>query len=450
MNLDRALLLLYVLLPLVAAVSPWPKNPRGGLFTLGSIVSISRVLLLFLLGTTVISSGERITMSGTLVGGYPLDLVLSLDAYRYGFLLMAELCFLLAHWMCSPTAPHRTLMRVLISLAQAMCALFVMSDNSVATGALQILAGVVFFYLIRFSADEKREDVAYSISSRVYGLFFILGLVMIVWGVMEFGLKDLLFSRATSSKTGTFIWLCMVVLSVPISLWSRWFSQAIEFLPEGVTLSLVTVLSAVVLKFSSLLSVVYPDLQWKQKMALYVIGIVGSVFSISTLFSARTRRQMLGSLPGFFLSLVLVSVGVSKSNLVISAYFICLFVPAFTGLILYASVMKLSGTLQRTFIALLLAIVLGLPGTPVFLIFSAIGARSLDLGVTYTLVFVMLWLLYFSANVYICRRFFMDKRTLDTGVDSALESGPTVTYAGYGLFLMCFLILATQIAWRVL
>jgi hypothetical protein len=449
MSLSPALLLIYVLAPFLAAVIPWGKSLRGGLITPGSVASFLRLLLLFFLSRAVISDGESVSLRGTLVNGYPLDIVLSLDSYRYGFLLTAEFCFLFAHWMSSPRAPHGTLVRILICLAQGLSSVFFISNNSVATGGLLMLAGAVFFYLVRFSVEGPKENLSASISRRMYVLFFLLGLMMVAWGIMEFGGKDLLFAKAGAPKFGSVVWLALLVLTVPIPPWSRWFSQAIEHLPEGVTLALVTFMSGVTLKFATLFSVVYPDLAWKQKLGIYALGILGCGFSLSKLFSAGSRRRMLGSLPSFFFCLILVSVGVSRSNLVISAYFTCLFVPVFTGLVLYASTVQLSSPTQKAFVGLLLAVILGLPGTPVFLIFSAIGARSLDLGISYMLLFTLLWFFYFSANVFICRKIFMDRDPVESLSPSGLDDAP-ISFAGYGLFLMIFVIFVTQAAWRIL
>ena len=133
----------------------------------------------------------------------------------------------------------------------------------------------------------------------------------------------------------------------------------------------------------------------------------------------------------------------------ISAYFTCLFVPVFTGLVLYASTVQLSSPMQKAFVGLLLAVILGLPGTPVFLIFSAIGARSLDLGISYMLLFTLLWFFYFSANVFICRKIFMDRDSVEPMGPSGLDDAP-ISFAGYGLFLMIFVIFVTQAAWRIL
>jgi hypothetical protein len=117
---------------------------------------------------------------------------------------------------------------------------------------------------------------------------------------------------------------------------------------------------------------------------------------------------------------------------------------------LSASVIDASGLLQRIFTGLLFALVLGVPGTPVYQIFSGIGARSLDLGIGYTIVFGLLWFLYFNANVHVYRRIFTDPAPIDEpSAQVALEGAP-VLYAGYGVFLMVLVIVVAQIAGRML
>ncbi len=453
MNLEKVLLFLYMTSPFVAGLFPLPKRlrDRNAIFSSGVIASAFRVLLLCFLSTAIISAGKQVSISSTLVTGYPLDFVLSLDAYRYGFLLTMELCFLLAHWMSAYSSQNQSanIISLMICFAQGFSSLFVASDNAVATGALQLLTGTVFFYLIRFSMSGANESVGDQVSRRMYILYFLLGLLMIAWGITEFGERELRFARGSGSNLGLMMWMALVLLAVPLAPWSRWFGLAVEHLPESVTLTLVTVLSAVALKFASLFSTVYPDLSAKQKALFYALGIIGCAFSISGLFAARSRRRMLGSLPSFFFSLILVAMGVSTTSLVLSAYFICLFVPVFTGLVLYASVLRVSSPVHKVFVGLLFALVLGVPGTPVYQIFAGIGARSLEMGVGYTIVFGLLWFFYFYANVYICRRIFMDPKPPEMGVRSDLEAAP-ISFASYGVFLIFFLILITQIAGRLL
>jgi hypothetical protein len=448
MSLDKLLLIAYVCSPFLAVLLP--GHGRGGRFlTPGSAATLFRVLVLSYLGFEVATKGGGLALSATLVSGYPLRLALSLDAYRLGFLLTAELCFLLAHWMSPGGRPAGGLVRMLIGLCQGLCTLFVMSDNAVATGGLQILTGAAFFFLIRFSLGGKRDDLAASISGRMYLLHFILGLLTIGWGMTQSGSSGLLFAHSPGSDLGLVIWILLLILAVPVPLWSRWFRQAVETLPEGVTLALVTFVSALTLKFATLFNVVHQELEWWHRLVIFSLGVIGGAFSLAALFSARTRRVMLGSLPGFFFSLVLVSVGVSRSELVISAYFTCLFVPVLTALVLYASSIGALGGLQKSFVAILLPTAFGLPGTPVFLIFSAIGAKSLGLGTGYMLLFGLIWFLYFSANVYICRRIFMDSDPPVPGTVSGMDWAPRL-FAAYGLFLIGFIFLATQVAWRIL
>lgn len=449
MSFDKGLLILYVLMPFVAALLPWRRVVARGMISPGSVASLVRIALLVMLSGTVVSAGGSVTVSGTLVSGYPLDFVLLLDSYRFGFLLIAEFCFLLAHWMISLRAPHERLIRVLICLAQGFCSLLVASENAVTTGGLQILAGAVFFYLVRFSIVGGPEGLGASISRKMYLLYFMLGLLMIGWGIVEFGDRNLLFAKGSGSPGGLVIWMLLLVLTVPLPPWSKWFNESVEHLPEGVTLTLVTFFSGVALKLAALFTVVYPDLSAREKMVLYILGIVGCSFSINGLFASESRRRMLGSLPSFFFSLLLIAVGVSSRSLVLSAYYICLFLPVFTGLVLYASGMKLGSPMQKTFIGLMFALVLGLPGTPVFMILSGIGARSLDMGVGFTLVFGLIWFFYFSANVHICRRIFMDQERVASDPEARLDESPMI-FAGYGIFLMVLITLVTQVAGRIL
>lgn len=446
MNFERTILLAYILLPFLAAL-PWPGAARK-LSAAGMIASGLRVLILLTLLRPIVFGGAVITVSTTLASGYPLEFVLSLDAFRFGFLITAELCFLFAHWMGAASGTIGVV-GALLSLAQAFSTLFAISNNSVTTGGFLLLASAVFFYLLRFAIPGANREMGERISRRMYSLYFLLGLLMIVWGIVEFGKKDMLFGPRSGSGLGLTLWLALTLLAVPLPPWSRWFTRAVEHLPEGVTVTLVTFISAVALKICSLFTVVYPDMGWKQKLALYLLGISGCAFSIGGLFAASSRRKMLGSLPSFFFSLMLVSVGVSKTSLVLSAYFICLFVPVFTGLVLYASVMKVERPLQKVFMGILFALILGVPGTPVFQIFSGIGARSLELGLSYGIVFGLLWFFYFCANVHICRRIFVDEKPPEAGAESILVSAPAA-FAGYGVFLMCFIIVATQLAGGIL
>lgn len=448
MTADKILLLVYLALPFAAALTPGGEG--NGIFSKGSVATLLRIVLLLALGRTMLILNGVVEARATLVEGYPLDVVLSLNSYRYGFLVMAEFCFLLAHWTCPVGVRGTRMIRTLVGFAQGFCSLILLSENSAATGAFLLLAGTVFFYLVRFSLPAREEQVGATISTRMHVLFFLLGVLMISWGIAEFSGAKLVFGRGTGSTLGILLWLALVIASVPMPPWSRWFAGAIEHLPEGVTLTLVTFLSGLALKLASLYSVAYPDLGWKQKLLLYVLGIVGCCFSIGGLFAAETRRRMLGCLPSFFLSMVLVSVGVSRSGLVLSAYFACLFVPVFTGLVLSASAMSGRGVLQRVFVALLFVLVLGLPGTPVYQIFSGIGARSLDLGIGYTIVFGLLWFFYFNANVHIYRRIFMDRERLEGGESGGQMLEAPTLFAGYGVFLMVLVIVVAQIAGRVL
>lgn len=410
-----------------------------------SAVSIIRIFLLLILGKFFDAPVDFLQLSGVLVSGYPLEFVLQLNMPRLCFLLVAELVYILAHWISRDYAQNQKIIIPLLFLAQGMLALFVTAENIVAAGGLLFLSGAILFYLVRFSLSHEDTVLTEQISRSIYMLFFVIGALIVTWALAEFGDKELRFARGAGSIFGLITWMLILLLSVPSNIWSKWFNLSIEHLPEGVTLAIVTFLSGLNLKMATVFGSVYSDLEWKFRIVFYALGILGCIFSMSELFFSSTRRKMLGGLPGFFLSTILVSVGVSQGSVVHSVYYVCIFVPVFTALILYASVMVGGSRLEKIFIASLFALVLGFPGTPVYLIFTTIGARSIDMGESYTIVFALLWFLYFCANIQICRRVFLDKSQELVIINSPLANAPAAV-TGYGLFLMFFIIIITHFA----
>lgn len=449
MNLANWCFLAFLTMP--ALISPAFALGRlnRGPVSPGLIAAGLRILLLVPLIRFVIFDGQVVSVSQAIVENYPFRLGLSLDFFKIGILVVAEFCFLLTYTMCSLGEKGDSLLGFLILLSQLLFPLYVCSDNLMLTGAVQISIGFVFYYMVRFALMEGGSEIGERITKSLYPLYYTLGLILLFWGIAEFGSQGLAVQKASDSKLNLFLWMFLLILSVPVAPWARWLGLAVAHLPEAVTLALVIFLSAITWKVSSMFSVAYPELEWKFKLGIYMIGILGCAFSIGRLFAAQSRRLMLGSLPTFFFSLILVSIGVSQSKLLSSAYYVCLFLPVFTGLILHASAITVKTALEKSYIGILLALILGLPGTPVYLIFGTIGSRSLEMGLGYTIIFALLWFLYFSANVHICRRIFLDPEPPEAGVSSTLtQSG--AAFAGFGIFLCVFIVFVTVYVGRSL
>jgi hypothetical protein len=215
-----------------------------------------------------------------------------------------------------------------------------------------------------------------------------------------------------------------------------------------VTIAIVVFVSAVILRSSETYASIYADLPWHYKLLVYLVGVMGCVFSLSALLTMQTRRSMLGCIPKFFFSLVLVAIGVTKGISLEVVYLLCLFIPIFTGLILYSSALNLNTIYQRVFVGVFLLFLVGLPGSPVYQIFSLVGSRSLEMGAGYTLVFALLWFFYFYANVFVCRRMFLDEKTANIGVDTPLTKAP-VLMTSYALFLLLFIGFVALANWRM-
>ncbi len=403
MKLEAILFLSYVLLPFLAIFLPWSQQFNKNWLSLGALLSILRIVIISFLGNSVIGGANRLEIHGSLVSGYPLDVVLSLDAKRFGFLLVVEICFLLSHWMCTVVG-RPSLIRRLTCITQGITALFVLSDNAVAAGGFIILGGVSLYYLVRFSAEDLNDELHAQIAKQIYVMSYILGALFVSWGIMEFSSREMLFASGSANRWGSALWILMLVLSVPVSPLSQWLRKSMRRVPEGVALCVIIFFSALLLKHSTIFGIVYPELTSGERSVIYGFGLLGAVVSLFLVFLSHTRRDMLGSLASFFFSLVLVSLGVSKRASVDAAYYVCVFVPALSALILYGTSIQIRTNLHKVFMALLCLLVLGLPGTPTYLIFSNIGARTLDLGVAHILMFGILWFLYFCSSVYIGRR----------------------------------------------
>jgi hypothetical protein len=446
-KIEQITYLAYLLTPIFFAPFLLPIGLKAFKVSPGLASSLIRIFLLAIIFRYLTVNQAPILIESPVLEGYPMDFLLSLDFSRIGILLASEFCFAFTHLMGNQQKNKNNITSFLIIVSQFLLPLYLCSDNLMFAGSTQILMVGVFYYLIRFSLTSGAEDYGASITRSFYPLYFFLGILLLLWGIAEFGDKKMLIDRASASELNLIFWILLLVFAVPVAPWSKWLGLAVTHLPEAVTLVLVIFLSAVTWKISSIFSISYPDLKWKYKLVIYLVGIFGCAISIGSLFAAKSRRVMLGSLPSFFFSLILVSLGASQTKLLSSAYFVCLFLPVFTGIILYASAIAIRGIWEKIFIGILLALILGLPGTPVYLIFGTIGSRSLDMGVAYTLIFALLWFFYFSANVHICRRIFMDPEPPETGVtSSSLLLSPILT--GFGILLCIFIVLITFYAGR--
>lgn len=440
----RYIFLLYLLLPLVSFLGLSTRGQVKASAMLSLVVSILRICLLVLMVNLFSGNLSDISLTSQMLPGYPLDISLSLSLPRIGFLLIADGCFIFAYWLVGLYLERLSVSGVFIAITQLIIPVFLVSENTCITGAILILAAPVYYYLIRFSAreDEKIFKETQRIGSIAYMVSFLMGILFIVWGVLEFGNNGFHVGKGQLSSAGSWLWLAMLVIIVPVSIWSRWLFHVVEKLPEPVTVSLVLFISAVTMKIASAYEIAYRELEFTTKITFYSVGILGCIFSIADLFSSKSQRRMLGGLPGFFLSISLVALGLSRGHVESSIYFVTMFVPAFTVLLLYASVMSVDGSLQRVFIALLWAVILGLPGTPTYLIFSNIGSRSIELGTGFIIVFAWLWFLYFCSIVQVCRRTFMEDAKLERGEYLTLSLSSS-RFAIYGALMIIFLITVT-------
>jgi hypothetical protein len=288
------------------------------------------------------------------------------------------------------------------------------------------------------------------IAKSAFITYLFLGIFFVIWGVAEFGAKDLNISRIGQESKSVFLWIFILILAIPMFPWGRWLESALEHLPEYISIAIVNFVSAIVLKYVSIFSDAYPQLEGDKKLFLYCVGILGCIFSISRVFSVKNSKQMISRFPAFFFSLILVSVGLSQSQLVSSGYFICLTVPILAALSLFASTLSYQGKVEKLFLCFLIVLILGIPGTPIYLLLSFIGTRSIEMGTGYSLLFACLWLLYFSMNVHVYKRVFLDGYTPSLASGFAGSTKLVAALSGFCLVLALALTFITQFIGRFL
>lgn len=415
---EKIFFFLFIFLPFLVIFVP-TRAGRGTM--LGAPTAVGayvRIFFLSFLGRNILFAGQNVQLQTSLIEGYPIDFTLLLDKPRFFFLLLVELCFLLAYWLCNNKPQESRLSDTLICILHGLTTIFILSQNVVVSGAMQILASIVIFYLVHFSIKPELAKIGTQIAKSALITYLFLGILFVIWGVAEFGNKDLNISKIDLDSKSAFLWILILIMSTPMFPWGRWLEKTMEYLPEYVSIAVVSFISAVSLKYVSIFSDAYPQLSDDKKLFIYCIGMLGCIFSISRVFSVKNTKQMIGRFPAFFFSLILISVGLSQSQLVSSAYYICLVVPILVANSLFASTLGYRGKMEKLFLGLLIIIVLGIPGTPIYMLLSFIGTRSIEMGTGYSLLFACLWLLYFSMNVHVYKRIFLDEPLPAEGLEA--------------------------------
>lgn len=447
MSINQIAFLSFIFLPFIALMPQLMRFEGPGYLPLGALQSIARLILLMYFSFKLSGEAEPLLLKLPLIVEYPVGLELMLDVRRIGFLFSLELCFLLVYWFRFPESKISTfLYHTLLLPFQALCTLYCLSENIVVTGAIHMLLGVLAFYLVRFSCQNKKYELGLEVSARVYSWSALIGLATMCWGVYEFGAGGI--HLGDKGGKGAILWAITLVLAAPVPFWSKWLLRTIHFMPEGIAIPLVALQGAVILKLSSFYYV-YPSFGGWPKLLLAFVGLSGSIFYLVWIFLSKTRKSMLSKMPGFYFCLVLLSIGISHERALLSAYFACLFVPIFTVLILYASNLELQSLADRFFLGLFFFVIFGLPGSPVFLIFGELGARSLAIGSSTILGFFFLWLAYFGASAHIAREAVLSESTQEGDWLSGFRTLP-VPFSFIGFFLLVFLLVLTQMAWRFL
>ena len=446
----------YILLPLFFVVLSLFRQANIYKFiSMGALLCLLRILLLLPLLWISQHEVKSIETGYSMIKSLRLTMDFSLDTAIARQLLVLDFSFLLAFFTNSYSGLFKRFMEPITCAVLGLISVQLLAQSLILSSATQMLVAILFFVLIRFSLENDRPQESIYISRRVIFLYTGIAILVCLWSVGEFakfGQIESVHLHLEGSATGASIlkkvWLLGLLFVVPIAPFAAWFNRALEKIPEGITIPLIGFVCVSALQFIEAFDAKYIDLKWKYKFLIYVAGLIGCLFCLSGLFAAKSKRTMMAFLPKFYFSLILVSLGVSEGASAPSTNLILLFIPIFTGLILYASVLDLKSLPQKIFLGVFILLIFGVPGSPVYQIFASIGTRSIDMGASYLLAFAAVWFLYFCANVHIIRRMFIDEQTSEMGVDSILSRAP-LHLTVYAIFLVLSIsVLALSVIWE--
>ena len=455
MNFVTVASFLYCLSPLVALLLvAGLRRSKNAMNWVGTGLGVIRLLFLIPIIDAVLIHATKLQPAIGFIDEFAIRVSTDWSGHRIWFLLVVDCCFLMSYFMRVGTARHQILIEMMLYACQAVITLYVITSNLLLANAMQASTALILFFIVRLSLGEKSSTSSY-ISNRVLMTYACLAILGIVWSISEYtvvnrpGFPILELSPTTgASSLAIRLWMIALLFSVPLSPWSSWFNRAVVDLPEAVTMALVVFVSAVILRAGETYVSVYTDIPSAYKLLIYLTGVMGCVFSLASLFTVETRRAMLGCIPKFFLSLVLVGIGVARGGNLAVVYLLCLFIPIFCGVILYSSSLSLNTNYQRVFVGIFLLFLIGFPGSPAYQIFSLVGGRSLEMGPGYALIFAVLWFFYFFSIVFICRRIFLDEETAAVGVETPLSKAP-VLMTSYAIFMLLFMSFIALVSGRV-
>lgn len=322
---------------------------------------------------------------------------------------------------------------------QALIPIYIICHNILAAAGVLFLSAICMYYFL-INANSSKENL--EDSNLIQSFFITISRVAIltgVWGFLEFQDSDFILKNIQGTNFGFYLWMVMVVFTIPLPPWSRRLNVLISNLPPNLVIVSMILLSAMAYKNIFSFSQIYTSWSGLEKMIFYGLGLVSSIFGVLELFSDKTPHKLPVGMPLFFLSLMLISLGLSQESMAKSAFFLSMLVPASVSFVVCFPSSGTNSVLHKIFYSILFILILGLPGTPIYLVFSSLGSKSIEIGLWTTAIFGLIWFFYFSVNVHFFRTAILsEKDNIKNG--SSNEQGKEFLILGILLGLVLIMI----------
>jgi len=441
------LLLIFLALPYLFACFSFVFLSKQGNFRLVELgLGLARFICLLLLMNFLQNNGD-LSLQIPFLRAFDIHFGFFISKNVLPALSVVEVVFLFIYMVFSSLPPLRSVRSALLMTIQGSMSVFLLSSSPIFLTVAQILMALCLYFLIKFSTNiEGKEwdaELIPGIAEKILLMQITVALLFLFWAVGSSIKKIPIDVLNASGVKDIYIWLMGFFLVIPLAPWHVWFDRALLKLPESISAIIILLMSCVLYQYVAIASPMLFLIE-KYKYFFIVLGFFSCFLSLYALFKRKSKKEIFACVLRFYFGLILIALGLHSPAALQGATFLCLLLPISSCIMFYVSLTHVISIKHYILIALFMAFLWAVPGTPLFKIFDIMISRSIELGGAFAIAFGALWFLYFSANVYVCRKIFLTEEITDfsdgKSVAPSIQSG-LVFYAGFLLFFIGTLIL---------
>ncbi len=449
MSWSTVLFSFVLILPAIGLIAI-PVSSRLQAPLVGLAVSVLRLITLAVMFHYLAGVDRMYRLDVPLASNFGMDGLFEADLKRLLFIAVCEMAYLFSHYFVSPAnsgTGERKVTSVLALAQQLLLPIFIFSSNLFLFTTVQLMFVTMCFYGLRWVGHKKDDAEVAQAADTMLFRYALLGFLLLAWGLAELGFKNLSLSLSEPNFVAgqsnlAWIWLACFATSLPILPWSRWYGILFQRGVDAISILSVLAVTAVVFKLVETGSLTYKDLTGAQDYIIYALGLLGALWSISEFFASDSIRSYLVALSRFFFSMTAFSLGLSHTGSPAGAMLIAAFVPGYMVLALFISSAINLAQFRNVVLIGFLAFLFGIPGSPVYFLYGFIGAKSFSAGLSLSVIFGLVWFLYFFSVVHLSKIIFpplIPAAITKTGGIDARLSFAFAAFMIFGLSIVCWL-----------